>query len=140
MLSELMSHPWRERMRKYNRYGKSALGLPLLVLLYSGCATLEKDSVTDTERTLEAAGFQMKTANTPEQRAHLPTLTQHKLVKHEKDGEPVWIYADASYCNCLYAGDEKAFQEYSKLSIQEAVAEANEDAAMDWGVWPGLGW
>jgi hypothetical protein len=125
-------------MRTYNRYGKGVLGLALWVLLYSGCATIEKENAMDTERTLTAAGFQMQTANTPEQRAHLQTLTQRKLVKHEKDGEPVWIYADATYCNCLYAGSEKAYQEYSKLSIQQQVAEENEDAAMDWGMWPGL--
>ncbi len=124
-------------MRKCKRYAKSVLGLPLLVLLYSGCATIEKDNSMDTERTLAAAGFRMKTANTPEQRAHLQTLTQRKLVKHEKDGQPVWIYADATYCNCLYAGNEKAYQEYSKLSIQQEVAEENEDAAMDWELWPG---
>ncbi|MFZ0257778.1 MAG: hypothetical protein WAN46_19545 [Gammaproteobacteria bacterium] len=128
-------------MRNYNRYAKRALGLALLVLLYSGCATIEKDNAMDMERTLAAAGFRMKTANTPEQRAHLQTLTQRKLVKHEKDGKPVWIYADATYCNCLYAGNEKAYQEYSKLSIQQQVAEENEDAAMDWGVWgAGPGW
>ena len=127
-------------MRKYNRYMKSALGLSLLVLLFSGCATIEKDNAMDMERTLAAAGFRMKTANTPEQRAHLQTLTQRKLVRHEKDGEPVWIYADATYCNCLYAGNEKAYQEYSKLSIQQEVAEENEDAAMDWEVWPGYWW
>ncbi|MFZ0258081.1 MAG: hypothetical protein WAN46_21140 [Gammaproteobacteria bacterium] len=124
-------------MRKCKRYAKSVLGLPLLVLLYSGCATTEKDNAMDTERTLAAAGFRMKTANTSEQRAHLQTLTQRKLVKHEKDGQPVWIYADATYCNCLYAGNEKAYQEYSKLSIQQEVAEENEDAAMDWELWPG---
>jgi hypothetical protein len=125
-------------MRQYHRYGKGVLGLALWVLLYSGCATIEKENATDTERTLTAAGFQMQTANTPEQHAHLQTLTQRKLVKHEKDGEPVWIYADATYCNCLYAGSEKAYQEYSKLSIQQEIAEENEDAAMDWGMWPGL--
>lgn len=125
-------------MRKYNRYGKGVLGLALWVLLYSGCATIEKENAMDTERTLTAAGFRMQTADTPEQRAHLQTLTPRKLVKHEKDGEPVWIYADATYCNCLYAGSEKAYQEYSKLSIQQEIAEENEDAAMDWGMWPGL--
>jgi hypothetical protein len=107
------------------------LGLALRVLLYSGCATIEKENAMDTERTLTAAGFQMQTANTPEQRSHLQTLAQRTLVKHEKDGEPMWLYADATYCNCLYAGSEKAYQEYSKLSIQQEIAEENEDAAMD---------
>lgn len=128
-------------MMKNNTYAKSILGLPFLVLLYSGCATIQKDNAMATERTLAAAGFRMKQASTPEQQAHLQTLTQGKLVRHEKDGEPVWIYADATYCNCLYAGGEKAYQEYSKLSIQQEVAEENEDASMDWGVWGiGPGW
>lgn len=128
-------------MRKYNRYAKSALGLPLLVLLYSGCASIEKNNAMDTERTLAAAGFRLKTADTPEQRAQLQALTQRKLVKHERDGKPVWLYADATYCHCLYAGSEKAYQEYSKLSIQQQIADENENAAaMDWGAWPGFWW
>ena len=121
-------------MRKYN----SAFGLALSVLLYSGCASMEKNDAMDMEDTLAAAGFRMKTANTPEQSAHLQKLTQRKLVRHEKDGKPLWIYADAKYCNCLYAGGEKAFQEYSKLTLKKQIAEENQDAAMmGWGMWPG---
>ncbi len=128
-------------MRKSNPYAKIVLGLPLLVLLYSGCATIEEDNAAATERTLAAAGFRMKPASTPEQKAHLQTLTQRKLMRTDKDGEPVWIYADAAGCNCLYAGGEKAYAEYSKLNIQQEDAEENEAASMDWGAWgPGPGW
>jgi hypothetical protein len=127
-------------MSKYNRYVKHVLGLSLLVLLFSGCATLEKESAMDTERTLAMAGFRMKTADTPKQRANLQALTQHKLMRHEKDGKPVWVYADAAYCNCVYVGNEKAYQEYLNLTIKQGVALENTDAAMDWDEWGSSWW
>lgn len=121
-------------MSKYN----SVFVLALSVLLYSGCASIEKNNAMDAERTLAAAGFRMKTANTPEQSAQLQKLTQRKLVRHEKDGKPVWIYADTKYCNCLYTGGEKAYEEYSKLTLKKQIAEENQDAAMmGWEMWPG---
>ena len=76
--------------------------------------------------------------------AKLETMTQRKLVPHEKDGKPFFVYADALECKCVYAGTEQAHQRFQQLAIQqklanqeEMTAAMNEDAAMDWGGWGG---
>lgn len=114
----------------------------LLTLIVSGCAALQNQQAMETERLLSAAGFQMKLADTPAKMAHLKSLTQRKLVPHERDGKTYYVYADATSCQCLYAGTEKAYQRYQKLAVQKQIAEdrlnaaeMNENAAMDWGMW-----
>jgi hypothetical protein len=107
-----------------------------------GCALIEKHEAVEMERTLAAAGFQIKLADTPEKLAHLQTLTQRRLVPHDRDGEVFYVYADALDCKCLYAGDEKAYQAYQQLAIKQKLAEEqlqaaeeNDNAAVNWGMW-----
>ncbi len=114
--------------------------------LFSACAAIEKSDATDTERTLAAAGFKMRFADTPEKLENAQRMTQRKLVPHMKDGQTYYAYADATFCKCVYVGDEAVYQRYQKLAIQQQIAnervqaaEMNEDAAMNWGVWGG-GW
>lgn len=125
--------------------------MPALAVLgamtLAGCAMMERQEVTDIERMLAAAGFQMKYANTPEKLAHLQTLTQMKLVPHTDEDRTRFVYADAKYCKCLYAGDQDAYQRYQQLAFQKSIADEqrqaammNEDAAMNWGMWGPWGW
>jgi hypothetical protein len=110
------------------------------------CASIEKSEAIKTERTLAAAGFQMRLADTPQKMAKVEAMTQRKLVPHEKDGETFFVYADALECKCVYAGSQQARQRYEQLAIkqnlanqQQMTAAMNEDAAMDWGGWGGWG-
>jgi uncharacterized protein YceK len=115
------------------------LTVAILALMLVGCATIEKDNASDTEQLLAAAGFQMKLADTPEKRANLQTLTQRKVVPHDQDGNVRYVYADAEFCECLYVGNQAAYQRYEKMAVEKNIAEMNEDAAMNWGMW-GPGW
>ncbi|CAB1079527.1 hypothetical protein D1AOALGA4SA_7237 [Olavius algarvensis Delta 1 endosymbiont] len=118
---------------------KSIAVFTVLSIALAGCASIEKSNATDAQQMLAAAGFKMKLADTPEKLAHLKTLTQRKVVPHDKDGKPVYIYADAEFCRCLYAGDEDAYDRYEKMVVRENVAEMNEAAEMNWGMWgPGM--
>ena len=121
----------------------AAIGVSLL----SGCAAIERQEVTDVEQMLSAAGFQMKYANSPDKLAHLQTLTQLKLVPHPEGDKVRYIYADAKYCKCLFAGDDEDYQRYQNLAFQKSLADEqrqaammNEDAAMNWGMWGPWGW
>jgi hypothetical protein len=107
----------------------------ILALTFVGCTAIQKEDASDTEQLLAAAGFQMKLANTPEKLAHLQTLTQHKVVPHEQDGNIRYVYADADFCQCLYAGDQASYQRYEKMAVKQNIAEMNENAAMNWGMW-----
>jgi hypothetical protein len=110
------------------------------------CASIQKSEAIKTERTLAAAGFQMRLADTPQKMAKVEAMTQRKLVPHEKDGETMFVYADASECKCVYAGSQQAHQRFQQLAIQQKLAKQaentaalNQDAAMDWDGWGGWG-
>ena len=127
---------------------KSSVMALLLVFALTGCATLDRGETVDTEQLLAAAGFKMKLADTPEKLAHLQTLTQHTLVSHPKDGGVAFVYADASVCQCMYVGNQKAYQEYQRLAVEKKIAEdkrmaaeMNVDAGMNWNMWgPWVPW
>lgn len=127
------------------------LRLAMLLLvpgLFAACAAMEANKAAETEQLLAAAGFQIKLASTPAQIAHVQSLTQHKLVPHEKDGAVYYVYGDATTCKCLYWGNEQAYQRYQQLAVQQEIADEqrmaaqmNENAAMNWGMWgPGPWW
>ena len=119
----------------------SVAGLAFCAVL-AGCAAIERHEANQTEQMLAAAGFEMRTADTPAKLADLERLQQHKLVRHERDGEVTYVYADAADCKCLYSGDQHSYDEFQKLQVQENVAaqemmaaEMNQQAAMNWEMW-----
>jgi hypothetical protein len=108
----------------------------------TGCAAIDRHEAEQTEQLLAAAGFQMRSADTPAKLADLQRLQQHKLVRHERDGETTYVYADATDCKCLYTGNQASYDEFQKLRVQEDVAsqemmaaEMNQQAAMNWEMW-----
>ena len=109
-----------------------------------GCAAIQKDNTQTTEQTLSAAGFQMKLADTPAKLAQLQGLPQRKLVSQQQNGAIRYIYVDAQYCQCVYAGTETNYQEYQKLALQRQIALEGVSAAqmdtMDWEMWGPWGW
>ena len=107
--------------------------------LLSSCAMMEAQQAKDTEQLLAAAGFKMKLADTPAKMAHLKTLTQHKIVPHQKDGAVYYIYADATNCQCFYWGQDQSYQNFMQLQEQQNIAnedrmtaEMNQEEYMDW--------
>ena len=121
---------------------KSIAIMTVLGFALTGCAAMKKSEATDTEQLLSAAGFKMKLADTPEKIAHLKTLAQLKVVPHDRNGKMYYVYADAAYCQCLYAGNQEAYQRYENLAVKQNIAQMNEAASMDWDMWGpwGPGW
>ena len=122
------------RFRLSRVFGAIALGG-----LLSSCAMMEAQQTKDTEQLLTAAGFKMKLADTPAKMAHLKTLTQHKIVPHQKDGVVYYIYADAATCQCFYWGWDQSYQNFMQLQVQQNIvdeermtAEMNEEEYMNW--------
>ncbi len=121
---------------------KWAAILAAFALALSACAAIQNQNAMDIERLLAASGFQMRLADTPEKIAHLQTLTQRKLVPHQHQGKLYYVYADATSCQCIYVGNEQAYQRYQNLALQKQIAdeqrmaaEMNADASMNWGLW-----
>lgn len=124
-----------------NRTLLLAAVVALASLGLGGCAAMQKSDNASTEQELAAAGFTMKMANTEQKLAHLKTMTQRKVVPHDQNGTVRYVYADAKYCKCVYAGDQTAYGKYQKMVVDQRIAMQNEAAAMNWGMWgPGFGW
>ena len=113
-----------------------------LIITFGACAAMKNQEAMGVERTLAAAGFQMKFADTPEKMDHLRTMEQRTVFPTQKDGKLYYMYADATSCKCLYVGTEKAYQRYQKLAIEQQIAQNQRNAAemyqmsaMNWGMW-----
>lgn len=116
-------------------------GLAFVIGL-SGCAQIEESNAMSTEQALAAAGFKMKVAGTERQKTKLASLPQRQLTRTVgPNGSVRFFWADATDCNCLYAGNEAAYDSYQKISVSEQIAEENEMDAdmMDWDAWGGWG-
>ncbi len=94
----------------------AALGVAL-----TGCAAFNKNYVTDVEGLLTKAGFKKMVADTPKKLAYLKSLPQHKLTRRSRDGKVYVVYADATYCTCLYVGNETNLSNYRDLEIEQNV-------------------
>jgi hypothetical protein len=106
-----------------------------LVWLVASCQAVENQEAQSTEQVLAAAGFQMKEATTPQQLANLEAMTQRKIVIHDQNGQPRYIYADAEGCKCVYVGGGKNYDAFQRLSVNQEIAQDNLDAPMEWGMW-----
>ncbi len=117
----------------------SALGALGFAAALEGCAAQQ---AREMDGMLAAAGFQVRPANTPEKLQQLKSLTPRALVQMQKDGAPYWVVADPTVCQCLYVGDQSAYQRYEQLKLRKEyadeqlmTAEMNADAAMNWSMW-----
>ena len=113
----------------------AALTLSVLALSW-GCATTEQ-----TDKLLTQAGFKSVPAKTPQQEAHLQTLSTHKLTKVVRDGKDYYVYPDRQH-HILYVGQAEQYEKYRKLkTTQEWAEEANNPVSNQitsydvWGAW-----
>jgi hypothetical protein len=120
---------------------RKVLMLALIIALpLAGCAAIQRSEARDTEQLLAAAGFQAKPTDTPERRADLRTMPPRKLVARSKNGNFVYTYADPDYCQCLYVGGPQEYSAYQRLAVKKEIAEEQQEAAMDWGMWGPWWW
>jgi len=107
----------------------------IALLATAGC----RSAAIDNERNLAASGFQMRMADTPKKLAKLEALPQRKLTRTTFHGGVRFVYADAKYCKCLYAGTEAAYDRYQKLEIHQEIANeelvASQGLDDSWGPW-----
>lgn len=119
-----------------------------MAFILIGCATTEEKSAISkalfTERLLSAAGFRIRLADTAEKDASLRSLSQHRLLPRQRDGDTYYVYADAEECGCLYLGDESAYRRYQDILIrdnvadrEQMVADEDDEDEMNWSLWGG---
>ncbi len=117
----------------------ASLALAATVVI-TGCATVSKSRVRDTERLLVAAGFTVQRADTAEHRAHLEAMPAYRLLSHIKDGAVEYTYADPEHCKCVYVGSHNEYLQYARLATEVRIAREQlwpclRDLWMDCGPW-----
>jgi hypothetical protein len=123
---------------------RHALVLAVVGLMLAGCSIPQ--NVARMEALMIKAGFQVRRADTPERLEHLKTLAPLKIVRHDREGTPHYVFADPDGCQCVYVGNEAAYQRYQKLAQEsqaaavQKIAEANPGDTMRWGVWDPFFW
>lgn len=107
----------------------------------AACATAPPDYGAY-ESNLAAAGFAMKPANTPQRQAMLARLPQHRFVMRQNGDAIHYVYADSVVCDCLYVGNQQAFNQYKANQMQQQyidqrqlIALTYSDAAWSWDAW-----
>ena len=134
--SGTMSDSEEGKMSNHKQMLAAALGICVAM---SACTA----AVTQKEDMLAAAGFTLLPANTVERSTALASLPPHKFIHQVKNGRVVFVYADPTICDCLYIGDQAAYDRYranvfaKNLANEQAMtAQINE---MNWAPW-GPGW
>jgi hypothetical protein len=94
--------------------------------------------VSDKEDLLSAAGFSIKLADSPEGQQGLRSLPANQFVPKSQGDQVTFLYADPVVCNCLYVGDQQAYNNYQheiferKLTEQQHLAVQMAMTTDDW--------
>ena len=119
------------------------LGIRSTLVLLTACVGACTAQVQNKEDMLAAAGFTLVPANTPERQAALKTLPPHKFVHQVRNNMVIYTYADPTICDCLYVGNQAAYDHYRANVFQKQIADEQAFTAqineMNWGPW-GPGW
>jgi hypothetical protein len=100
--------------------------LIIAVAFLIGCVGTGKMSAFKVNEMLARAGFQLHTADTPEQRHFLKSLPENKFFHKERSGKTFYYYVDDASCNCMYVGDNKDY-----LRFKQSVKENRIDERID---------
>ncbi len=99
--------------------------IPLLAFGLLACAPANPGQGTIVkEDRLAAAGFKKRPIKTEAQLADFRAIPAHMIRPSSYKGKPVYVYADATICGCLYVGSTAAYNTY----ISGATARSQQQA------------
>ena len=109
------------------------------VLFLAGCAEME---VANTKSLLSAAGFRVRTPETPKQKEIYAALPPYHVERATYKGKVFYVFKDERD-GVAYVGREPEYQRYRQLAIQQQIAqdyymaaEMNSYYARGWyGAW-----
>jgi hypothetical protein len=111
----------------------SSAWILLIAALLSACSMFEETPAQKAQHidsVLSASGFHMVAADSSKRQDILASTTPLTMRYYvAKDGKPRYFFADPYQCNCLYEGDEKAYQRYQYLRLQQKLVKEEEEAA-----------
>jgi hypothetical protein len=102
------------------------LGVALAAVLLGGCAEMAS---SNTKSLLSAAGFHMKTPQTPLQKEIYAKLTPYHVERATVSGKGTfYVYKDEE-AGVAYVGREPEYQAYCRLAVQQRIAQDQYMAA-----------
>ena len=75
------------------------------------------------------AGFTLVPANTPQRQASLSALPPHKFVHQVRNNTVIYTYADPTICDCLYVGNQAAYDRYRQDVFVKHIADEQQMTA-----------
>ena len=104
------------------------LALAAVALCFGGCASAGSGNTT---ALLSAAGFRVKTPQTPRQQQIFASLPPYQVQRATVKGHVFYVYKDEN-AGVAYIGREQEYQTYQQLAIQQQIAQNYYNAvAMD---------
>ena len=88
-------------------------------LFVAGCAEM---GASNTKSLLSAAGFQVRTPQTPRQKEVYAALPPYKVERATMKGKTFYVFKDEQ-AGVAYVGHEPEYQRYKALAIQQQIAQ-----------------
>jgi hypothetical protein len=112
-----------------------SLGAGIILTALGGCASVGS---TNTESLLSAAGFVVRTPETPKQKEIYATLPAYKVHRATVNDKVFYVYKDEK-AGVAYVGHEPEYQRYKQLAVQQQIAqdqymaaELDRQSALQW--------
>jgi hypothetical protein len=97
-------------------------------LFLAGCGSAGSGNTTSL---LSAAGFRVRTPQTPKQQQMYAALPPYKVERATVQGHTFYVYKDEK-AGVAYVGREQEYQNYQQLAVQQQIAQDYYNAvAMD---------
>jgi hypothetical protein len=85
----------------------------------AGCAGMDSGNTTSL---LSAAGFRVRTPQTPKQQQIYAALPPYKVERAVVKGHTFYVYKDEK-AGVAYIGREQEYQRYQQLAVQQQIAQ-----------------
>lgn len=114
------------------------LATALLAFALPACSpypTNPNDQLINKENKLSAAGFKKKSIASEAQLADFRKIPAHLIRPATYKGKIIYLYADPSFCGCLYVGSAAAYNTYIQGAqtrfVRAEVKESTTDSGFD---------
>jgi hypothetical protein len=94
------------------RAGTARLLALLVAVFFCSPAAAEQEAI---DMYLKDAGFVVRVADTPSERARLRAVPARKFLRRHKAGHVYYVYVDPDTCQCAFLGDEDAMKTYRDM-------------------------
>jgi hypothetical protein len=126
--SFLIVRPRDLNQSRSTNYENESPKLIILALFAAGSALFAGMGSSNAESLLTAAGFRVRTPETPKQKQIYATLPAYKVERATVNGKVFYVYKDEKK-GVAYIGREAEYQRYQQLAVQQQIAQQQYMAA-----------